>query len=61
METCDGFIELAGEASANVMDGWISVLKHRSQEIKEVENNRNVMKIPQPYLTFKNDFTITLR
>ena len=49
-------------ASANVMDEYqFKALRHRSQEIKELEPSRDTLKTLQSDLTVKGEFTATLR
>ena len=58
----DAFVEPDSGASANVMDEYqFKALKHRSQEIKELEPRRDTLKTLQSDLTVKGEFTITLR
>ena len=58
----DTFVEPDSGASANVMDEYqFKDLKHRSQEIKELEPSRDTLKILQSDLTVKGVFTTTLR
>ena len=49
------------DANANVMDEYqFKALKHRSQEIKELEPSRDTLKTLQSNLTVKGEFTTTL-
>ena len=58
----DAFVEPDSGASANVMDEYqFKALKHRSQEIKELEASRDTLKTLQSDLTVKGEFTATLR
>ena len=58
----DAFVEPDSGASANVMDEYqFKALKHRSQEIKELEPSRDKLKTLQSDLTVKGEFTATLR
>ena len=58
----DAFVEPDSGASANVMDEYqFKALKHRSQEIKELEPSRDTLKTLQSDLTVKGEFTATLR
>ena len=58
----DAFIEPDSRTSANVMDEYqFKALKHRSQEIKELEPCRDTLKTLQSDLTVKVEFTTTLR
>lgn len=64
MGDIDAFIEPDSGESTNVMNEYqfkALVIKHRSQEIKELESSRDTAKKPQPDLTFKGEFTTTLR
>lgn len=57
----DAFVE-PDRASANVMDEYqFKALKHRSQEIKELDPSRDTLKTLQSDLTVKGEFTTTLR
>ncbi|KAL9952955.1 hypothetical protein ACROYT_G040288 [Oculina patagonica] len=57
-----GDIEPDSGASANVMDEYqFKALKHRSQEIKNLEPSRDTLKTLQSNLTVKGEFTATLR
>ena len=57
----DAFVEPDCGASANVMDEYqFKALKHRSQEIKELEPRRDTLKTLQSDLTGKGEFTTTL-
>ena len=56
--TCIGDID----ATTNVMDEYqFKALKHRSQEIMELEPSRATLKTLQSNLTVKGKFTATLR
>ena len=56
------FVEPDSGASANVMDEYqFKALKHRSQEIKELDPSRDTLKTLQSDLTVKGKFTTTLR
>ena len=58
----DAFVEPDSGASANVMDEYqFKALKHRSQEIKELELSRDTLKTLQSDLAVKGEFTTTLR
>ena len=58
----DAFVEPDSGASANVMDEYqFKALKHRSQEIKELDPSRDTLKTLQSDLTVKGEFTTTLR
>ena len=60
----DAFVEPDSGASTNVMDEYhyqFKTLKHRSQEIKELEPCRNTLKTLQSDLTVKGEFTSTLQ
>ena len=58
----DAFVEPDSGASANVMDEYqFKALKHRSQEIKELEPSRDTLKTLQSDLSVKGEFTTTLR
>ena len=58
----DAFVEPGSEASANVMDEYqFKALKHRSQEIKELEPSGDTLKTLQSDLTVKGEFTTTLQ
>ena len=58
----DAFVEPGSGASTNAMDEYqFKALKHRSQEIKELEPSRDTLKILQSDLTVKGEFTTTLR
>ena len=58
----DAFVEPDSGASANVMDEYqFKALKHRSQEIKELERSRDTLKTLQSDLTVKGEFTATLQ
>ena len=58
----DAFVEPDSGASANVMDEYqFKALKHRLQEIKELEPSRDTLKTLQSDLTVKGEFTTTLR
>ena len=58
----DAFVEPGSGASANVMDEYrFKALKHRSQEVKELELSRDTMKTLQSDLTVKGEFTAILR
>ena len=58
----DAFVEPDGGASANVMDEYqFKALKHRSQEIKELDPSKDTLKILQSDLTVKGEFTAALR
>ena len=57
----DAFVERDSGASANVMDEYqFKVLKHRSQEIKELQPSRDTLKTLKSDLTVKGEFTATL-
>ena len=56
------FVEPGSGASANAMDEYqFKALKHRSQQVKELEPNRDTLKTVQSDLTVKGEFTTTLR
>ena len=58
----DAFVEPDSGASANVMDEYqFKALKHRSQEIKELQPSRETLKTLKSDLTVKGEFTATLR
>ena len=58
----DAFVEPDSGASANEMDEYqFKALKHRSQEIKELQPSRDTMKTLKSDLTVKGEFTATLR
>ena len=58
----DAFVEPDSGASANVMDEYqFKALKHRSQEIKELQPSRDTLKTLKSDLTVKGEFTATLR
>ena len=58
----DAYVEPDSETSANVMDEYqFKALKHRSQEIKELEPSRDTLKTLQSDLTVKGEFTAILR
>ena len=58
----DAFVEPGSGASANVMDEYqFKALKHRSQEIKELQPSRDTLKTLKSDLTVKGEFTATLR
>ena len=50
------------EQAQNVMDEYqFKLLKHKSQEIKELEPSRDTLKTLQSDLTVKGEFTATLK
>ena len=58
----NAFVEPDIEASTNVMDEYqFKLLKHKSQEIKELEPSRDTLKTLQSDLTVKGEFTATLK
>ena len=58
----DAFVEPDSGANATVMDEYqFKALKHRSQEVKELEPSRETLKTLQSDLTVKDEFTATLR
>ena len=58
----DAFVEPDSGASANVMHEYqFKALKHRSQEIKELQPSRDTLKTLKSDLTVKGEFTATLR
>ena len=58
----DAFVEPDSGASANEMDEYqFKALKHRSQEIKELQPSRDTMKTLKSDLTVKGEFTATLQ
>ena len=57
----DAFVGPDSGASANVVDEYqFKALKHRSQEIKELETSKDTLKTLQSDLTVKGEFTATL-
>ena len=57
----DAFVGPDSGASANVMDEYqFKVIKHRSQEIKELEPGRDILKTLQCDLTVKGKFAARL-
>ena len=62
IEDIDAYVEPDSGASANMMNEYqFTALKHRSQEIKELEPSRDTLKTFQSDLTFKGEFTAILR
>ena len=58
----DAFVGPDSGASANVMDEYqLKAVKHRSQEIKELEPGRDILKTLQSDITVKGEFAARLR
>ena len=58
----DAFVEPDSEASTNAMDECqFKTLRHRSQEIKELQRNRDTLKTLKSDLTVKGKLTATLQ
>ena len=58
----DAFVEPDSGASTNAMDECqFKALRHRSQEIKELQRSRDTLKTLKSDLTVKGEFTATLQ